>query len=1215
MAERFEIEQVVSIFDADTEFIEQIGSLSTTQKEGLAELLINNNSTIAEDTARNLATTGYLSTNISGFGIPSAFDDLLQIYYTYKYAAIKLFFRQNYSKYIPEYDLFQIKRNNAPGESDLSKNQLLIEATMREFDRFSLTIDSIAYTQDLNKVPYEYLKYLAQIIGYQRDDYLLLTNATFRELLKNIIEIYKIKGSNYSFELFFNFLGFDITVNEYWFDRRFGDAGIVTNEYTGSVDKNTYLFYLTPIKPTKIIPDDMQNPYTVNEDQITEPRNIRMFLQYTGWYDLGDSRGFTYQQLIGDTTGYDGDTYTWFKTNVIQYSLSSLGTEQEPELDASELEQIEYYAKFLSPVYVERQISVVADPYSEDISRELSFEFFDRADPIYRTQINYSRDYYVRSIDANLGDTRDAGDSSYDDRVTVIVDDPNQELYDWVHRGDYIYLTGDTTGDTSNQGNYFVAGDSFIEKVITLDPSEPLGWRYSESDEDGDSFVIEGDTYKSYDEINSRTTVFLKGPIISARGANKGDTGITWLIGDTFEPYVRGGDTFLGNDQSTAGGYLFIGGPDTMMHFYEGKYPNRYYWGDSVYGDSAYTGFGDTRYFTATGGDSILSLGLFVGDTVIEEHNFVSGMPVTTLTGDTSGDSAGNYKVTQRIVKIIGDTYIIVDTTLDAGDSYGFVFVDNRQFRGYLVSGHHTDTYYAVYGDSINGDTNPLSAYAVIKSQNPTWSEEQVFIDINEKESGDTLFDYETTIYKVRPRELLVLVDSVRRNISGDSTWSAGDPFTVGDTYLYKPGDSKSRLYFGDTTYHPSSGDSIHGYIAYTYVLISGNRYMITATGDSYIEIAPWFEGGVSGTVQKIPNWGKYTAVNEGDTNSAGDSIYDFHAGFINPVYHLPVDFSETGPLTLGANFPVTPEDSGRPIEVQELVDRQRRDYWTVNYSSAVSPLNAGQVYQGDSSNSKIWMTVDAGDSNFRSIYRSDGNFFYGEILQPVLYDLAGDSWYLDVNGDSVVIDSKTKSTDQRGLILDVDASAGTVQVYDPGDSGDSFFSEWANLCWDDYVMIHEANSDSNNGVYRVSTSSRTIPGDTTVITLGDSIINGIDQTTSGGYVAHVRKSKIKSIDSTNGNIEAYDTSRKFYQLIEGDTILIDSTGDSNEGAYVVGDSIFHTRAGTGDSTGVTTFNVTTSLDHDGDSDGTIELNRKYWTIGDSRHQSGFEFIEFIKMR
>jgi len=278
MAERFEIDLIIRVFDTDTELATVLTSaslypMSTIAKEDLAELLIDENSYIVTKTARELLSENYLRTNISSIigGMSNAI--LLQIYYTYKYSAIKIFFRQNYKKYIPEYDYYQITSNQ--------KSKLFAEACMREYDRFTQIIDRIGHAQNINEIPNQYLNYLAQLIGYQREDYLLLTDASFRELLKNIIDIYKIKGSNYSFELFFNFLGFDITVHEYWFDKRYGNSAIASNEYTGSTDKLSYLFYMTPIKPTDGYPEDMTNPYIVNENEITAPKNLLMFNQYT----------------------------------------------------------------------------------------------------------------------------------------------------------------------------------------------------------------------------------------------------------------------------------------------------------------------------------------------------------------------------------------------------------------------------------------------------------------------------------------------------------------------------------------------------------------------------------------------------------------------------------------------------------------------------------------------------------------------------------------------------------------------------------------------------------------------------------------------------------------------------------------------------------------------------------------------------------------------
>jgi bifunctional DNA-binding transcriptional regulator/antitoxin component of YhaV-PrlF toxin-antitoxin module len=202
-------------------------------------------------------------------------------------------------------------------------------------------------------------------------------------------------------------------------------------------------------------------------------------------------------------------------------------------------------------------------------------------------------------------------------------------------------------------------------------------------------------------------------------------------------------------------------------------------------------------------------------------------------------------------------------------------------------------------------------------------------------------------------------------------------------------------------------------------------------------------------------------------------------------------------------------------------------------------------------------------------------------------------------------------------MIIAIDADPGTIQVYDPGDSGDSLISEWGNLTWDDYIEIFDPLDDSNTGEFRVSSSARAVlPGDTTIITLGDAITGGADQLTPGGYVFNVSKSKIKSIDESGGNVEVHDASRKFYGLVEGDIVEIYDTGDSNDGIHIVGNTVTHVRSGDGDTFGVTTFNVSTSLDHDsGDSGGTVRLNSALWTLGDSRHQNGFDFIEFTKMR
>ena len=550
MAERFEIDQTTSIFQGDSEFLERVAaagtSMTTAKYEMLSETLIDSHTHISSTTVSDLLDENYLNSELGGiFGGDSA-DIYRQTFYTYKYSAVKLFFRKNWKKFLPEFDAVQIDSQE--------KSKIFTEAFMREYDRFSLIIDNIYNVVDINKVPVSYLDYLAQLIGYERDDFLLIDDISFRELIKNMIEIYQIKGSNYSFELFFNFLGFDITLNEFWFDKRYGDTNINTNQYTSSTDEESYLFYLTPYKPTKVIPSNMSAEYGVTEDLIKETLDLNMFDKYISWYNNGDARGYSAKQLLGDTDGFTGDTYTYFKSNIIQYTLTTLGTEQESELTEEDQEVINLYVRFLTPIYINARLSLAATPYS-DQEPSLFLKDFNRLDPVYvGPKIgNHTWEFRVTAIDVDIGDT-------FTQRSSITVTDPLSILYNNIKWYDMFYLSGDTYGDTL-AGRYPVFGDTRGDSTTGYD-------------------VYGGDTiYKSHS--GSSTVIYVPYKLASFLG----DSNIV--------------------DKGNVGHYLRIGGPDTMFHLYEGLYPSRYHWGDTELGDSAIMNWGDTNRTVDVGGHFI----------------------------------------------------------------------------------------------------------------------------------------------------------------------------------------------------------------------------------------------------------------------------------------------------------------------------------------------------------------------------------------------------------------------------------------------------------------------------------------------------------------------------------------------------------------------------------------------------------------------------------
>ena len=164
--------------------------------------------------------------------------------YTYKYCVVSSFFQNNKGRFMPEADFLEIE-NNGVGSA-------FYDAMAKEFDKLDEMINKCLEYRDFDTIPYKLINYLTQLLGFEKKDMNADTEseASFRELAKNILDIYRIKGTNYSFELFFNFLGFNIKISEYYFDRRLyyttSNAG---NEETESSNNAEFEYYLTTINP------------------------------------------------------------------------------------------------------------------------------------------------------------------------------------------------------------------------------------------------------------------------------------------------------------------------------------------------------------------------------------------------------------------------------------------------------------------------------------------------------------------------------------------------------------------------------------------------------------------------------------------------------------------------------------------------------------------------------------------------------------------------------------------------------------------------------------------------------------------------------------------------------------------------------------------------------------------------------------------------------
>lgn len=337
--------------------------------EGVAELLHRNRATIANEPIQELLEDRFLNQaeNTSGatlgflFGFKSLPETVVhRLFYLFKYGTIKTFFQKNYKTFLPDYDIDEI--------SSRPKAKIFLESFMIEFDKFSKIIDDLYNLVDIDKAPVEYLDYLAQLIGYEKDENIILEADFFREFLKNIVEIYKIKGTNYSFELFMNFVGFDVELEEFFFDRRYYYSNASINEFTGEGNRNRYGFYLTTQNPEDGYLKESSVKENVTKKDFTPLLSLHEFSR------MASENSSNILKLLGYDEDWDGPVYKYFKTNVITYKISRVKTKITDVVGGiteEEFKLIAKYIDFLTPIFIMKNFVFVVPPASDDYTEDL----------------------------------------------------------------------------------------------------------------------------------------------------------------------------------------------------------------------------------------------------------------------------------------------------------------------------------------------------------------------------------------------------------------------------------------------------------------------------------------------------------------------------------------------------------------------------------------------------------------------------------------------------------------------------------------------------------------------------------------------------------------------------------------------------------------------------------------------------------------------------
>jgi hypothetical protein len=303
---------------------------------------------------------------------PAAFTAEIykEIIFTYKYCYAKSFFQNNRDKFLPEVDFNEIEKNGAANA--------FYDAMMKEFDKMDTIISRASDFASFDDIPDEYVNYLSQLVGFEQStiDGGDLDIIKYKELVKNILDIYRIKGTNYSFELFFNFMGFNIEIKEYWFDRRlYYTTNSAGNEETSESNNGLYEYYLTIHKPSENVLRNIGISETVSECDYSQQYSLLEFNElcekYTAAAVLGYSPTYPVYNENGDfvkNEEYTGKIYKYFKTNVVFYNVSL----DNANPTASQLSSITKYLEFLTPSYVMRKL--IVETYSEKTEEPIGFD-------------------------------------------------------------------------------------------------------------------------------------------------------------------------------------------------------------------------------------------------------------------------------------------------------------------------------------------------------------------------------------------------------------------------------------------------------------------------------------------------------------------------------------------------------------------------------------------------------------------------------------------------------------------------------------------------------------------------------------------------------------------------------------------------------------------------------------------------------------------------
>ena len=383
----------------------------------LTDLLLPNLNFIKKYSISELIAKQYLKDEIRfacGFdGDTKLADDVLwEIFYCVKYCYTTSFFQNNWESFVPKYDFENIESNPALNA--------FLDSIMKEFDKLDYILDSYKDFKDYQKIPYDYIVYLTQLLGVEPKDFMIMKDQQekYRCLAENIMDVYSVRGTPASFELLFNFLGYTLNVEEYFFDRRRYCSLNDDNEEMVTNDVTSYKYYMTTKDPRHNLLTELGTNEIVNDNDITEKHNIRDFDELVQKYGLRCVLGYDDEYVVEnrsddgelvyttDIKKYDGPVYKYFRTNYIRVKPSLKYSAGNFTLD--QLYQISAILNFIIPEFITRETYVLVDIGKSDDKFVLNWNRDEELDDFFMLdsetwEQNFAEKYLTNYYDSDRG--------------------------------------------------------------------------------------------------------------------------------------------------------------------------------------------------------------------------------------------------------------------------------------------------------------------------------------------------------------------------------------------------------------------------------------------------------------------------------------------------------------------------------------------------------------------------------------------------------------------------------------------------------------------------------------------------------------------------------------------------------------------------------------------------------------------------------------------